>query len=351
MYRIGLVLGVFFAVACGKSKVTTSIDETVLAPPVVEEIAPAAGPATPPLQLQYRAESEKPSTARVFLVAGARDGAAFAQDIIEQKRLWEKSGVSPEDIHCYYAKPPEGVLKRDEASYRDIAQELSNCFPANSGLVQKHLMESSRSPSVNSLYFYVSSQGGQPPSLILEHARLLPQRPALEKLIREIPEMDQFLIRLDAFADGSTPSFMQFIRALYTNRSQGAQLLFSPRYLASALSVFSAAVTKVVVINGSYSGGFIHASDQRFDKDSLKNVPGVTVLTSANWDEANPSLASSDRQTLFGRGFNRILSEELAKRIPLYWRALASEVRVEYEDAQRARKQKHPAELQFYTSP
>jgi len=275
----------------------------------------------------------------------------YAREVIEQKRLWLRSGLSESDISCYYVIPPEAVLRREAPAYRDLASELASCYPAHAGTLSKHITLASRQTQADYVYVFVSSQAGQPPSIILEDPRMLPQREALERIIRRLPVLDQFLVRMDAMEDGSSPPFTAFLEALGTKKSQPEDLLFSPRYFKQALSAWPDTTPKYVVLNGSYTGGFITDVNAKFPGELNRGLSQLTVLTSANWDEPNPSPASSDRQTLFGTEYHRSLEAALLAPNKLPWKTLASQLRQRVSDAQRARRSKHPANPQLFISP
>ncbi|MBY0369614.1 hypothetical protein K2X33_02940, partial [bacterium] len=201
------------------------------------------------------------------------------------------------------------------------------------------------------LYVYVTSQGGMPPSLTLKDTRELPQRPVLEAIIKRFPELDQFLLRLDAMADGSTPPFEKFLLALHQDRSTAADLLLSPKYFSDALRAWPAETPKKIVLNSSYSGGFIEAADEMFEDDLITSVPGLTGFASARWDQLNPTLASSDKKTLFGLEFNRALEAHLGTPKTIDWLKLSSHVRQQIADAQRNRHQRDRSEPLFVPAP
>src|SRR4051812_38651238 len=55
---------------------------------------------------------------KYFLVAGGRDAANFAEEIIEQKRFLMTKGVPEREIACFYSIPFDSTFRRDQAHYR-----------------------------------------------------------------------------------------------------------------------------------------------------------------------------------------------------------------------------------------
>ncbi|MBY0372201.1 hypothetical protein K2X33_16080, partial [bacterium] len=130
-------LGILLA-ACGQSpKFPEPSDRGATAPPVVHTDPPK--PSTDLPVLTYREESRAASTAKVFLVAGGKESAAYAAEIIEQKKLWLRAGVKAAEIHCYYAIPPKAALQRQASEYRALEQDLAECYPASAGILRRHL--------------------------------------------------------------------------------------------------------------------------------------------------------------------------------------------------------------------
>jgi hypothetical protein len=72
--------------------------------------------------------------ARIFLVAGGRDSANFAQEIADQRKFWLTHGYAANQIECFYAVPPPEQTD-DAEQFLSLEEELRPCHLAAPDLI------------------------------------------------------------------------------------------------------------------------------------------------------------------------------------------------------------------------
>src|SRR5690606_40868561 len=85
-----------------------------------------AGPIGRWLQPSWTAVSPD---ARIFLVAGSRDIANFAQEVIDQKKYWLARGYTEAQIECFYAVP-DPAHQVDVEQFLALESDLRSCHLA-----------------------------------------------------------------------------------------------------------------------------------------------------------------------------------------------------------------------------
>ncbi len=352
-----LVLGILLILAsgCGKSP---SVVPAVPVPALQPEVA---GNPEKNVRDVLSYAPERVSTgggARIFLIAGSLDNANFAQEVVDQRKLWLKAGFAESDISCYYTIPLQKQFKSDEAQYVALAADLALCHPASPKRVWQDLHAASQAGNADFLYVYVSSHGSPPLSKELDNPQIgFPQKLNIGRMLQAIPELDQFTLSLDVLPDGSTGNLVSRFSALYEERGSAADHLFTPAYLQRALKEWD--VPKYVTLQGCYTGGFIDGSGEKWAEDTLPNLTQVSVMTAARNDRPSFGCLPGDERTYFGEIYNRALAERIASPKDIAWSALYETVRdavTKKEDAFRATLKKEvakhlkPSEPQYFSN-
>jgi hypothetical protein len=289
-----------------------------------------SGEAVPPSafeELPYRETEIAPST-RVFLVAGGDDVANFAAEVLEQRQLWLRAGLSHDEIACYYAKPTAQAWADDLEQYRSIASLLRACHRAEPGRLRRDLLAvAERDPDW--VYLYVTGHGleSQVDGLAYAPSRRL-RRLALDMRDDERAWLDAPAIGLEA---GPAPGLGE-VSALVRELRRGADpadLVFTPMTLADTLQAFGDATIKIVVLQACFSGGFIDhhvpGSKPTGTAPGLTTVSNLVALTASAAERPSFGCGSGSHRTYFGGALNRALDRELqpGERPPdLDWEAI-----------------------------
>lgn len=305
--------------------------------------------------------------ARIFLVAGARDIANFAQEVVDQRRLWLSRGYTPEQIECFFAAPPPQQTD-DSAQFLALEEALLPCHLASPREVLAALKQVATDYPADHFYLYVTSHG-TPPILGLAEpvvrsidpqAIWLPQALSEARGDRTSPayqwlapfQISMEGIRLDDQRWGWASYFSRLYQSRATPDLDPREHLFTPALLADALQAFPAGVRKVVVIQACYSGGFVLPAKQApAPEETLRNVKKATVITAARADRTSFGCDSSGETTLFGGSFHKVLETHLDKTLPeLNWRKLHKQVAKEVEqlEQQAGIPSRQRSEPQFY---
>jgi hypothetical protein len=246
-----------------------------------------------------RTRSEK----KYILVAGGRDDANFAQEIVDQKKYLLSRGAKESEISCFYAMPFDKSFREDEDQYRSLMGDLADCYPAYSGHVYEEIGNLSQTEDS---FIYVTSHGSAPLSWALNHWQLEPEeRTHLENLLRDTPANDQFTVSLDANPDGTPSSFASRMRSVKAGMDP-RQVHFTPRYLKDALMkargpLFDA--KQFVAIQACYSGGFIDTGIEALKPDLLSSMARLDVMTAARYDRTSFGCGAGNHRTYFGDAF------------------------------------------------
>ncbi|HWL62259.1 MAG TPA: C13 family peptidase [Steroidobacteraceae bacterium] len=332
---------------------------------------PAAGPGPVPERAvgRWMQPSAAPlsADARIFLVAGARDIANFAQEVVDQRRLWLSRGYTPEQIECFFAAPPPQQTD-DAGQFLALEESLLPCHLASPREVLAALKEVAREYPADHFYLYLSSHG-TPPVLGLPEpvvrsidpqASWLPQALA-EARADKASQAYQWLapfqvsmegIRLDSQRWGWASYFARLYQSRITSDMDPREHMFTPALLADALQAFPASVRKVVVIQACYSGGFVLPPKKApAPEETLRNVKKTTVITAARADRTSFGCDSSGETTLFGGSFHKVLESHPDQAVPqLNWRKLHRQVAKEVEqlEQQAGISSRQRSEPQFY---
>lgn len=299
--------------------------------------------------LNYRTDfaASVPSKAKIFLIAGGKDNANFAQEVVDQIALWKKAGFQEEDIACYYAIPFEKEFLNDYVQYESISRELSLCYPASPKLIWEHLEAAAQSTDRDFLYVYVTSHGGQPLSEVAKKPEIgFPQKLQLGRILEALPELDQFLISMDVLPDGKTGNFQSRLESLASGEGTKDHL-FTPRYLKAALKEFPASLPKYINIQGCYSGGFLTSPNNALKEDTLKSLNTIEVMTAARHDRTIFGCDSGSERTVFGQYFNQGLDKYLSHPHSIPWQQFYQET-VDAVFQVETRMKVKPSEPQFY---
>lgn len=332
---------------------------------------PAAGPvpAPEPPVGRWLQPSTAPisAEARIFLVAGARDIANFAQEVVDQRRLWLARGYTPEQIECFFAAPPPQQTT-DSGQFLALEESLLPCHLASPREVLAALKEVATDYSADHFYLYVTSHG-TPPVLQLPEpvvrsidpeARFLPQALAEARADSASPayqwlapyQISMEGIRLDAQRWGWASYFSRLYQSRSTPDMDPREHMFTPALLADAMQAFPASVRKVVVIQACYSGGFVLPPKKApAPEETLRNVKKATAITAARADRTSFGCDSSGETTLFGRSFHKVLEAHPDLTVPeLNWRKLHRQVAKEVEqlEQQAGIPSRQRSEPQFY---
>ncbi len=243
------------------------------------------------------ASAPLPPRAKIFLVAGGVEVANFAAEVVAQRRLWLARGYAPDEIACYWARPPASAFRRDRSQYRELAAELRGCYPASAALLRAHLQATARR-APGFVYLYVSSHGS---------ADILPEAVPEDSLLpTERDLFDQTAIQL-----GSGPGRGVFPGPLALALRGGADpddLVFSPRILRDLLLALPAATRKIVVLQACHSGGFLADASAERQADTLATVPALTAIASARFDRTSFGCDPGARMTYFGAVYHDLLT-------------------------------------------
>lgn len=335
----------------------------------------AAGPVAGPDPAQERPLGHwlQPSTApisadaRIFLVAGARDIANFAQEVVDQRAMWLARGYTPEQIECFFAAPPPQQTE-DSAQFIALEESLLPCHLASPQEVLAALKQVAADYPADHFYLYVTSHGSPPILNLAEPVvrSLDPQASWLPQALAEAradatSQAYQWLapfqvsmegIRLDSQRWGWASYFARLYQSRIAPDMDAREHMFTPALLADALQAFPASVRKVVVIQACYSGGFVLPPKKApAPGESLRNVKKATVITAARADRTSFGCDSSGETTLFGRSFHKVLESHPDRTVPeLDWRKLHKQVvrEVEQLEQQAGISSRQRSEPQFY---
>lgn len=261
--------------------------------------------------------------ARIFLVAGARDIANFAQEVIDQKHYWQQRGYRPAQIECFFA-PPDPGQRVDVEQFLALEEELKACHLASPGTVLSAIREVAQDYPADFFYLYVTSHGSGPVVDWLEASQKNGAAqpdwvPAAIAEARRDPASAAFAwlgtyrIEMEAMRrpDGTWGWISFMDRYLDLRRVNGAKVedeLLTPATLAAALGAFPESVRKIVILQGCHSGGFLLAPEQAPSPDAtLVNVERITVLTAARADRTSFGCSGGDRTTYYGGALQRVL--------------------------------------------
>jgi hypothetical protein len=286
-------------------------------------------PALPIGKLLQPLWSQVSPDARIFLVAGGRDSANFAQEVVDQKKFWMARGYSAQQIECFYAVPP-AEQDDDAEQFLSLEVDLRDCHLAAPDIIFGALAEVARKYRQDFFYLYVSSHGTGP----------LRERP-LSRNERRDPGSAWYIRAHAEAADPASSAykwfspywmevegtgnkelwasisfFERYVKAQQNPEIRVEDQLFTPRYLAQALQKFPGKVRKVVVLQACHSGGFLLPPDKApAPEETLVTVQNITVLTASRSDRTSFGCDTADHTTYYGGALQEVLSALPGKKI------------------------------------
>lgn len=238
-------------------------------------------------------------TTRVMLVAGGDDVANFAEEVVRQRRMWQRAGVDRDDIACYWAKPSAAALRADRRQYASLDADLASCGAASAEGVLDDI-EAVAATAPDYFYLYVTahgvaSLGGDARTWVLppDEREFLAQPALALDADRSVRVGDTHAL-LSAWRDGSRPR---------------DRIALTPAALRAALSRFPAGTRKIVVLQGCFSGAFLGGPE------SLAGVPNTTVLTAAAANRPSFGCGSGTRETFWGGALGRELGDRVRRGV------------------------------------
>jgi hypothetical protein len=252
------------------------------------------------------ATGETSADAWIFLIAGSLRGAGFAQEVIEQRRLWIERGADPSEIACYFVIPDQAHFDQDADQYRNLAPELRSCKLASMKSIAGDLARSATRPK-SSLYVYVTSHGDQPLSFQVEESDDPVEWAKANWLLKKYPALDRYMLALDADPQGTTNQngLLDAIDA----GTPPEHIFLTPDNFSAALQKFPGETVKTVVLQGCYSGGFVNDTPSVDSSSTLTSVDNITVITAARHDRPSFGCGLGEETTFFGGALLESLRE------------------------------------------
>jgi hypothetical protein len=340
--RIGVLLLAAFAAVSGGLEGAERAQGHSLGAPV-----PSIGKL---LQPAWTAISPK---ARIFLVAGGRDSANFAQEIVDQKKFWLAHGYSANQIECFYAIPP--ATQTDDADqFLSLEEGLRDCRLAAPDIIFAAIAEIAGKYKQDFFYLYVSSHGTDPPRTQLLPPQVL-NNPSAAWFVSARAEAQTKLqseayrwfspYRMEVEGAGNAESWgwtsfsSRYLHAMQRPGTRAEDNLFTPKHLANALQKFPARVKKIVVLQACHSGGFLLPQDKApSPEETLVTVENITVLTAAHADRTSFGCDTSDHTTYYGGALQEVLNAS-RKKIPARdWRQVHEEVAAKVDQLETAQE-------------
>jgi hypothetical protein len=275
-----------------------------------------------------------PERAHIFLVAGGSDSANFAQEIVDQRRLWKRAGFEDDQIACYWAKPTHQALREDGRQYRGLLDELAGCYSATPEILREHL-HGAAGRALPFVYLYVTSHGTHS---ILEQG-LESEDERTHEVANTLTDCEAELLDRHALAlDGDGGLYLPHLVASLRAGDHPADLMLTPAVLRMSLGRFAPEVPKVVVIQGCFSGGFIDEDGDPQTADGLRAIPNLTLLTAARHDRTSFGCQPGARATEFGSAFTWALQRTRGRADPstLPWETVFARTQARVQRRERA---------------
>jgi hypothetical protein len=260
--------------------------------------------------------------ARIFLVAGGRDSANFAQEVVDQRKFWLAQGYTANQIECFYAVPAP-AQSEDAAQFLTLEEDLRDCRLAAPDIIFAAITEVAQNYAQDFFYLYVTSHGTDPPIArpITEQLRSNPRaawyveahaEAQADPLSAAYQWFSPFRMEVEGAKEASGWGWTSFTtRYLNARQRPGIRVedqLFTPKYLARALQKFPVSVKKIVVLQGCHSGGFLLPPTAAPDpEETLVTVENITVLTAARADRTSFGCDTSHHTTYYGGALQQVL--------------------------------------------
>jgi hypothetical protein len=297
--------------------------------------------------------SEVSPDARIFLVAGGRDSANFAQEIVDQKKFWLARGYTAKQIECFYAVPPS-AQEDDADQFLSLEEGLRSCHLAAPDIIFSAIEKVAQNPGQEFFYLYVSSHGTDP-LLTQKLPRGMLRDPDMAWFVEAraqasaSPESEAFKwfspyrMEVEGVGDASDWGWLSFSsRYLKNQKTRGTPVegqLFTPAYLAKALEKFPEQTRKIVVLQACHSGGFVLPADQApSPEQTLVNVKNITVLTAARADRTSFGCDTADHTTYYGGALQEAFNGSAGKIPALDWQRIHDEVPAKVEKLEGDKK-------------
>jgi hypothetical protein len=294
-------------------------------------------------------DSSLPLRAKIFLVAGGHDSANFAQEIVDQRRIWRAAGFAEDEIACYWAKPTAKAFIADRAQYESLTDELRSCHRADPRVLRRHIEAVARrrgtADQVPFVYLYITSHGSRS---VLADARASKQRRNRELAAGTTPCERRLLDRPAIVLAGSRPGALHVpsIVEAMRNGAEPDDLFLTPHSLRTAMATLGPDVPKIVVLQGCYTGGFIGAGGNPRSLDGLATLANLTLITAARHDRTSFGCQPGVDRTEFGRAYNQVLAATSRLEDPprVWWRSVYNETRsrVERREGRRYAGRSYP---------
>lgn len=271
---------------------------------------------------------------RVLLVAGGNDVANFAQEIVDQRRMWRASALEDAEIACFWAKPTPRAYGDDRRQYEALTSSLSECAAANPRAVLEAIHGAAAS-GPDDFYLYITSHGvaslgGD------EHTWVLPPE--------ERAFLEQPALALDATRGARVGDPAGLLGTWRERPADRDMLVMTPRVLRDGLLAFPEHTRKIVVLQGCFSGGFLDGPD------SLRDVPNTVVLTAASAQRPSFGCGSGTRTTFWGGALGRELEDRVGRQTTpqsIDWHDVHRNVARRVRNLERALGQR-PSQPQFF---
>ncbi len=299
------------------------------------------------LELFQTRMGEVSPSAQIFLVAGSSQNANFAQEVMDQKRMWERQGFSENQIACYFIVPDRKEFKDDEEQWRTLTPGLKNCYPASVRLLREHLRAAGQAPK-DFLYLFVTSHGQRPVSMRLKNRD--PEDEGYRRLVElaKYPVMDQYLITVEGLPSGRAGE-KDLLLAL--DRGMDPREVFlTPRYLREFLENYFPQTPKFLVLQGCYSGGFLKDPRRGHKKDNLKELDQMTVFTASRFDRASFGCEVEGHTTYFGGTFNEIFPDFIKNPLDIDWKGLFHVIKEKIVELEGEIPEIRPSEPLFFSN-
>lgn len=290
-----------------------------------------------------------PERAKIFLVAGGSDAANFAQEVVDQRRIWREAGFEEDEIVCYWAKPTRRAFSADGPQYLALADELRGCYAARPELLRRHLETVARrrpptdapgsgtaTEQIPFVYLYVTSHGTQS---ILGDAEDT-DRPQVRQAAASASRCEQELLDRHAMVLAADPAGALHLPSVLEALRAGADpddLILTPASLRASLAHLPPDMPKLVVLQGCYSGGFIDEDGDPGTVDGLSDLPNLTLLTAARYDRSSFGCQTGADRTEFGRAYHRVLERTTGLSDPprVRWKTVFRQTRILVEGREK----------------
>ncbi len=265
---------------------------------------------------EYSRAAASPQT-RVFLIAGGADTPNYLQEIVDQRDYLLQAGHGASEIACFYVKPSPEEYAAHADRFEQLASRVDGFYLAAPHLIYRHLRAAAQAKP-NFVYIYATAKGHKP--IWMKKAK-----GAERELAKHHAEyFGQFRMELAGGPSGHMNARMR-LEAL-RDGIEIQHLLFTPRYLREALGDFPEETRKIVVLQGSYSGGFVRHEFEELTSDNLTAVPNATVLASSRHDREGFRGAMGDFHSHFGQIYLDALHDQSEPAGNLDWSIIAEKV-------------------------